>query len=313
MYSHLLFIFAYVGRIINLKIGDPNVCPKQVKISNLSVTQKEFDIECCPNYIYQNRKCEACPSGKFGQDCSLPCLTNYYGVQCKHMCNCTGNTTCDPINGCVCFEGFTGKHCTDACSSGRYGVNCGKECFCAQNAKCDPVTGMCLCPAGWFGNHCTKECKSGKFGKDCNETCDCSDEETCDVKTGQCSERVNLNADPEINESKSAVTIYIMMAAAVIGLVCVVTMILKAKEALCRMVQKQKSDSTKLKIKRRKDHRRPSNHNENSQTVSFTAETEMSALEPSFEEDLYCEIQDTNATEPVGINAKMSLRSFSQN
>ncbi|CAC5396930.1 MEGF10_11 [Mytilus coruscus] len=314
MYIDLFFIFAYVDRVITLKIGDPNVCPKTVKSSNLSVTQKEFDIECCPDYIYQNRTCEdgyyiakcvsaACPPGKFGQDCSVPCLDNYYGVQCKKMCNCTGNTKCDPIHGCVCYDGFTGKHCLKVCPTGRYGVNCNEECFCAHDAKCDPVTGVCLCPAGWFGDHCTKEylveCPFGKFGKDCNGTCDCSNDLTCDVINGKCIEKEDPNSDGDINESKGTVMIYIMMSAAVIGLVCVVTMALKAKEALCRKVLKPKKNTTKPKIKRRKAQRRSSTYRDNAQTGSFIIETEVSVLQLPFEEeDLYCEIEDINVTEP---------------
>ncbi|XP_052074010.1 protein draper-like [Mytilus californianus] len=299
MYIDLFFMFVYVDRIITLKIGDPHVCPKPVKISNPSETQKELDIECCPHYIYQNRKCEACPRGKFGQDCSLSCLRNYYGVQCKQMCSCTGNTKCDPINGCVCYEGYTGKHCIDVCQPGRYGVNCNEECFCAQDAKCDQVTGVCLCPAGWFGVHCTKECPFGKFGKDCNGTCDCSDGVSCDIITGECIEKEDPNSDGDINESKGTIMIYIMMAAAVIGLVCVVTMILKAKEALCRNVQKPKKNTTKPKIKRRKAQQRSSTYRDNAQTGSFIIETEVSVLQLPFEdEDLYCEIEDINVTEP---------------
>ncbi|CAC5370286.1 unnamed protein product [Mytilus coruscus] len=292
-------MFAYIDIVITLKTGDPHVCPKLVKISNPSVTQKELDIECCPDYIYQNRQCEACPPGKFGQDCSLTCLNNYYGVQCKQMCNCTGNKKCDPIHGCVCYEGFTGKFCKDVCPTGRYGVNCNEECFCAQDAKCDPVTGVCLCPAGWFGDHCTKECPFGKFGKDCNGTCDCSNDVTCDVINGKCSEKEDPNSDGDINESKGTVMIYIMMAAAVIGLVCVVTMTLKAKEALCRKVQKPKKDTTKPKIKRRKAQRRLSTNSESAQIGSFIIETKVSALQLPFEEeDLYCEIEDIEVTEP---------------
>ncbi|XP_063447865.1 multiple epidermal growth factor-like domains protein 10 [Mytilus trossulus] len=357
MYFELIFIFAYVDRVRTLKIGDPNVCPKLVNGSNVYTFQKEFDIVCCPDYIYQNGKCEACPPGKFGPDCTLPCLTNYFGVQCTQMCTCTDNRKCDPRYGCVCNEGFIGKQCLDVCPQGSYGLNCTEECFCAQDAECDPVTGDCFCPAGWFGKHCTEskynnreqnqstyrihvdmqgcniqstvsavlhefhyidseslvECPFGKFGEDCNGTCDCSDEIACDFITGKCSDTDDTNSDDVINESNSTVMIYIMMAATVIGLVCVVTMILKAKEIICRIVQKPNTDTTKLKIDGRKAHRRPSNHNDNSQTGSFTSETEITGLEPSFEEeDLYCEIEDINAIELVS-NAKRSLRSFSQN
>ncbi|CAG2245005.1 MEGF10_11 [Mytilus edulis] len=148
----------YVDRVITLKIGDPNVCPNREgrSFSDNYVTDKEFVIQCCPNFIYQNGQCEECPPGKFGWDCLNPCIGNYYGLQCQYRCRCKGNMKCHPIYGCVCNDGFTGKNCSDVCPAGRYGLNCSEECFCPQDAQCDSVNGNCLCPAGWFGNHCTK-------------------------------------------------------------------------------------------------------------------------------------------------------------
>ncbi|CAG2246487.1 unnamed protein product [Mytilus edulis] len=93
------------------------------------------------NILYALSKLSACPAGKFGKDCLLPCIGNgdgalWHGVQCRDQCNCTVNQICDPVYGCV------------SCPSGRYGVNCKEECNCTYDAVCDPVTGDCLCPAG---------------------------------------------------------------------------------------------------------------------------------------------------------------------
>ncbi|CAG2244975.1 unnamed protein product [Mytilus edulis] len=114
-------------------------------------SKREINIECCPDYIYQNRKCEACMPGKYGQGCSETCLPNYYGRQCKNECNCRGNTKCDPIYGCICYAGFTGTHCLDVCNDIYYdynynGVyNCSETCECTKGAICNKQSGICQC------------------------------------------------------------------------------------------------------------------------------------------------------------------------
>ncbi|XP_052073176.1 platelet endothelial aggregation receptor 1-like [Mytilus californianus] len=355
----VFLIFAYVDTLncTPLKSTDPNVCPRRVTISSHSVNQTQWIIECCPDFFNQNGKCQACPAGKYGKDCSLSCMPNYYGVQCKTQCNCTDNKKCDPIHGCVCKTGFTGSecsnactsgtygvncskkclcehnaecypvtgdclcsagwfgdHCTKACQSGRYGVNCSEECFCAHDVECDPATGDCFCPAGRFGPHCTKECPIGKFGKNCSEICACSDVEQCDVLTGECiqcnpesdkgecnSHKVevnNLNSGQNSYKSKDTVIVYILMVAALIGLVCVVTMVVKVKERLCRQVQKPKQDTSKPRLKRRKAKRRRSlTQTQNAQTGLYIVDTDMIMFQPEIEEDLYCEIEDINEVE----------------
>ena len=60
----------------------------------------------------------ACSPGFFGQNCSVACLGNSYGPQCKLTCNCNNSQTCDSKVGCVCAAGFTG----DRCQTGK--MNC---------------------------------------------------------------------------------------------------------------------------------------------------------------------------------------------
>ncbi|CAC5404632.1 MEGF10_11 [Mytilus coruscus] len=203
-------------------------------------------------YINQHK---ACLAGTFGKGCSLPCMSKYHGVQCKKLCNCTDNKKCDPVRGCVCDTGYTGSNCSNVCPSGRYGVNCSKECFCAHDADCDPVTADCLCSAGWFGPHCTNvfyfilktyiQVLNNAYNIDIanrqlfynpidrwklNEISVVSDE------------MENLNSEKDTDKSNT-VMVYFMMAAALIGLVCVVTMVVKVKETLCHQVQKPKKDT----------------------------------------------------------------------
>ncbi|CAC5396936.1 MEGF10_11 [Mytilus coruscus] len=359
--KNVVFLICVYVDTINctpLNLTDQNICPRRVAIRSHSVNETQLIIECCPDYVNQNGKCQACPAGKYGKDCSLPCMPNYHGVQCKKLCNCVDYKKCDPVHACVCNTGYTGSECSDACPSGRYGVNCSEECFCeheaqcdtvtgdclcsagwlgdhctsacpagtygvnckeecfcAHDAECDPVTGGCLCTAGWYGDHCTKGCPMGKFGKNCSEICACLDVEQCDVLTGQCiqcnpesdkgecnshKDAVNnLNSGQNSYKSKDTVIVYILMVAALIGLVCVVTMVVKVKERLCRNIQKPMKDSSKPKIKRREAKRsRSLTQTQNAQTGSYIIDTEMFTFKPEIEEDLYCEIGDINEVEP---------------
>ncbi|CAG2246489.1 unnamed protein product [Mytilus edulis] len=272
----IAYVFVETIRCTTMKRTDPNVCPRLV---NSTGNQVKLVFDCCPDFSYQNGKCQACPAGKFGRDCLQPCIFNHHGVQCKQTCNCTDNKKCDPIHGCVCDTGYTGSKCSDACPSGTYGVNCKEECFCAHDAECDPVTGDCLCPAG-----------------------SCPDGKTCDTITGNCNsptdEIENLNSEKDTDKS-STVMVYIMMAAALIGLVCVVTMIVKVKETVCRQVQKPKKDTSKPKLKRRLAKRRRSSvQTQDAQTGSFIIDSEFSMFPPPREEDVYCEIGDITTLEP---------------
>ncbi|CAC5396935.1 MEGF10_11 [Mytilus coruscus] len=142
-----------------MNVGIPERSASKIRDErrNYSVTEKQLILECCPDYVNQNGKCQACPAGKYGRDCSLPCMPNYHGVQCKKLCNCADYKKCDPVYGCVCDTGYTGSECSNECPSGRYGVNCSEECFCEHEAKCNTVTGDCLCSAGWLGDHCTSD------------------------------------------------------------------------------------------------------------------------------------------------------------
>ncbi|VDI67829.1 Hypothetical predicted protein [Mytilus galloprovincialis] len=295
----LAYVFVETIRCTTMKRTDPNVCPRKI---NLNGTQVKLIFDCCSDYSYQNGKCQACSSGKFGKDCLQTCISNYHGVQCKQKCNCTDNKRCDPVHGCVCNTGFTGLNCSIACPAGTYGLNCKGECFCANDAECDPVTGDCLCTAGWHGNHCTKECPMGTFGINCSEICNCPDGETCDTVTGNCNspkdEMEDLNSEKDTDKSIT-VMVYIMMASALIGLVCVVTMIVKVKETICRQVHKPKKDTSKPKLKRRLAKRRRSSvQTQDAQTGSFIIDSEFSMFPAPREEDVYCEIGDISTLEP---------------
>ncbi|CAG2222704.1 unnamed protein product [Mytilus edulis] len=283
----VFFIFAYVDTIncLALNLTGPNACPRIQFIRRNSGYQRQLVLECCPDYVNTNGNCQACPSGR-------------YGVNCKEKCFCAHESECDPVTGdCLCTAG---------CVSIRtYGVNCSEECFCANDAKCDHVTGVCLCPAGWFGDYCTIGCPKGKYGIHCRMICVCPEAEQCDVRTGECikcnskSDEVNnLNSGQNINKLKDNVIVYITMVAALIGLVFVVTMVVKVKERLCRNLQQLLNDTSKPKLKCRKAKRSlPLTQTQNAHTGSYIINTEGDMFQSEIEEDLYCEIGDINEVE----------------
>ena len=38
------------------------------------------------------------------------CEENTYGYRCGRVCDCE-NGDCDPVDGCMCHEGYNGTHC----------------------------------------------------------------------------------------------------------------------------------------------------------------------------------------------------------
>ena len=80
---------------------------------------------------------QACPAGRYGQDCS-------------EVCKCQNGGRCDAVSGrCECGAGWRGALCDDPCPPGTHGANCTSECQCQNQGNCHPVTGNCHCPMGW--------------------------------------------------------------------------------------------------------------------------------------------------------------------
>ncbi|XP_072044701.1 uncharacterized protein [Amphiura filiformis] len=168
----------------------------------------------------------ACPSPKYGQDCSINCETCWNGGICaadNGICLCqsgfsgtfcgqrdgsnrfgasayipcgSANNDCDkrlfcgpdPI-GCSCVAGYTGLDCTTACTQGWYGSNCNMECHCDVD-DCDNAIG-CVgsnCNIGFGNAFCQgyDECSQGYFGEQCEFTCHCHEGEGCDKDNGVC-------------------------------------------------------------------------------------------------------------------------------
>ncbi|XP_067660419.1 multiple epidermal growth factor-like domains protein 10 [Haliotis asinina] len=143
-----------------------------------------------------------CRSGWRGQNCSVGCDQDHYGVNCNETCsnrNCAANTSsCDRHTGSCdtgCLPGWTAVDCTQECFRGTYGQNCSKQCGdrnCVGDPSCHHVTGSCVngCKAGWMGIDCVDGCDQDHYGVNCNETCSnrncAANTSSCDRHTGSC-------------------------------------------------------------------------------------------------------------------------------
>ncbi|XP_072044269.1 uncharacterized protein [Amphiura filiformis] len=120
----------------------------------------------------------ACPSPKYGPDCSSNCATCWNGG----ICAADDGT-------CLCQPGFAGVFCGTPCPAGWYGANCDRQCHC-DLSNCDAAIG-CLsndCDFGYNENFCQGEdiCSQGYFGAQCEFVCHCHGRDGCNKLTGFC-------------------------------------------------------------------------------------------------------------------------------
>lgn len=59
-------------------------------------------------------QCRCLPGWK-GDDCSVPCPANTWGIACAQRCTCLHNGTCRPNDGqCRCHDGWMGPQCNES-------------------------------------------------------------------------------------------------------------------------------------------------------------------------------------------------------
>lgn len=125
--------------------------------------------DCDGNWMGDDR-CGSCTKGStYGPNC-LSCPINAPGGS---PCNAhQGGGYCDPVEGCVCSQGWGGTACS-TCAVNYAGPKC-EDCapnhfgfLCATCAKCNPLggscdgngtrigTGKCICSTGWTGDDCS--------------------------------------------------------------------------------------------------------------------------------------------------------------
>lgn len=49
---------------------------------------------------------KVCPAGRYGDNCSLFCPINYYGILCTEACDCRFEERCDFKQGCILGKYF---------------------------------------------------------------------------------------------------------------------------------------------------------------------------------------------------------------
>ncbi|OBS66974.1 hypothetical protein A6R68_04476, partial [Neotoma lepida] len=128
-----------------------------------------------------------CQEGWQGPDCSLPCPSGTWGLNCNETCVCANGAACSPSDGsCACTPGWLGDSCELPCPDGTFGLNCSEHCDCSHADGCDPVTGHCCCLAGWTGIRCDSTCPPGRWGPNCSVSCSCENGGSCSPEDGSC-------------------------------------------------------------------------------------------------------------------------------
>ncbi|XP_059150257.1 fibrillin-1-like isoform X2 [Physella acuta] len=108
-----------------------------------------------------------------GISCS-PCEIPAYGMNCSGTCDCKGQGSCDPVEGCVCDKNWSGESCD-------VDVNeCDQENVCPIGQLCRNTLGSfdCQCPSGYE-----------KKGDDCLDINECKrffTNITCDLQVEYC-------------------------------------------------------------------------------------------------------------------------------
>ncbi|XP_061458298.1 scavenger receptor class F member 2 isoform X1 [Rhineura floridana] len=130
-----------------------------------------------------------CRHGYFGANCETKCPRQFWGPDCKEMCQCHPNGQCEDVTGqCTCNANRWGPKCENAClckhgkcdqKTGKctcepnwWGAQCSSTCYCSLNSQCDQQMGTCICQPGWWGRSCNNQCT-------CNNS-------PCEQFTGRC-------------------------------------------------------------------------------------------------------------------------------
>ncbi|XP_053372780.1 uncharacterized protein LOC123559692 [Mercenaria mercenaria] len=119
------------------------------------------------------------------------CIFPYYGVNCASTCQCgRGSSGCDPVQGCICKNGWTGTNCDTDVDECLVPNVCGDE-----NKICTNTVGSyrCTCRTGFssVNGTCTDvdECSDPALNV-CNQLC------TNTIGGFSCSCRAGYNIDP---------------------------------------------------------------------------------------------------------------------
>lgn len=63
-----------------------------------------------------------------GVDCSIPCSSGSWGLNCNQTCSCSNGASCRPADGfCLCSPGWQGDFCDQPCpvsANNSLGLNC---------------------------------------------------------------------------------------------------------------------------------------------------------------------------------------------
>uniref|UniRef100_A0A8D2PZU8 Scavenger receptor class F member 2 n=1 Tax=Varanus komodoensis TaxID=61221 RepID=A0A8D2PZU8_VARKO len=173
---------------------------------SLPVAVCEGNFTCKDNEVCVRPSECRCRHGYFGANCETKCPRQFWGPDCKEMCQCHPNGQCEDVTGqCTCNANRWGPKCENAClckhgkcdqRTGKcscepswWGPQCSSACYCSLNSQCDQQSGSCLCQPGWWGRSCNNQCacssspceqftgrcqcRGRTFGPRCDRYCQC--------------------------------------------------------------------------------------------------------------------------------------------
>uniref|UniRef100_K1PRY1 Tyrosine-protein kinase receptor Tie-2 n=1 Tax=Magallana gigas TaxID=29159 RepID=K1PRY1_MAGGI len=136
---------------------------------------------CCTGYYLTEYGCQEC-IGSFALNCSLPCLSGYFGPRCTLHCQCVKDK-CDAKFGCPKAIETISKVVEGTAASEKGFPEITKEVSCCTGYYMYEENMTCLACIGAWGQNCSIPCSSGFYGRLCKSRCLCP-ENQCDKLTG---------------------------------------------------------------------------------------------------------------------------------
>nr|XP_022333526.1 mucin-like protein [Crassostrea virginica] len=142
--SNVAYCFCDSGYQLQLNSSGFSLCP--------NINECETNTSGCSHFCQDvpgSFLC-SCPEGnKLTADqktCESCAVTNSWGPNCTTPCNCgVGSSSCNPVSGCVCAQGWTGTLCEDNINECVTSPPCNATQLCVDN----PGSYTCTCRTGF--------------------------------------------------------------------------------------------------------------------------------------------------------------------
>jgi hypothetical protein len=93
-----------------------------------------------------------CHTGYRGVRCETQCPKGRYGPECREVCHCENDGSCDKLGDCFCQRGWTGELCEERCPTGTFIIQ-------MEFIKSFAYLFFCRLE-GFYGKKCRQPCPS---------------------------------------------------------------------------------------------------------------------------------------------------------